>query len=195
MKEIEFLSSFPVDEKVDESAAAGKEIIDTRWVDVNKGDWNAFNVRSRICAKEFKWKNPWMEDTFAGTPPWEGIKLVLGKAMTRARKPGGGFYRKKVFILDTSKAHFHPMAKRELYIRPPAEDHEDGKIGKLLFMMYGMRDAACGWEEFHREKLALAGYRDSLRKDGPAVWCTEMALSSRARSRSWMRLRRNFGST
>eukprot|EP00959_Pyramimonas_sp_CCMP1952_P273364 5713745-Pyramimonas_sp.AAC.1 len=26
-------------------------------------------------------------------------------------------------------------------------------------MMYGMRDAAAGWEEYHQDKLGLAGYK------------------------------------
>ena len=141
-KEIEFLRSFPVYKHVDAGEAEGHEIIDTRWVDVNKGDQNNMNVRSRLCAKEFKWKNPWLEDTFAGTPPWEGIKMVLSKAMTKSKNPNGGFRKKKVLILDISRAHFHPPAKRRLFIRIPQGD--GGGIGLLLRMMYGMRDAAAG---------------------------------------------------
>ena len=118
------------------------------------------NVRSRLCAKEFKWKNPWLEDTFAGTPPWEGIRMVLSKAMTKTRNAHGGFREKKILILDISRAHFHPLAKRKLFIRLPQE--AGGGIALLLRMMYGTRDAAAGWEEYHQEKLALAGYKAGI---------------------------------
>ena len=157
LEELEFLRRFPVYEKVPEAEAHGKVIVDVRWVDVNKGDWDDVRVRSRLCAKEFKWKNPWLEDTFAGTPPWEAIKLVLSRAMTLTRGQGSRV-RKKVLVLDISRAHFHPLVRRELYIRLPAEDAAPGMIGKLIHMMYGTRDAANGWEEFHREKLAGIGY-------------------------------------
>ena len=59
--EIEFLHGLPVYKRVDASEAEGHEIIGTRWVDVNKGDRNNPNIRSRLCTKEFKWKSPWLE--------------------------------------------------------------------------------------------------------------------------------------
>ena len=61
---------------VDKAEAEGCEILGARWVDVNKGDNVGAQVRSRACAKELKWKNPRMEDAFAGAPPWEGIRMM-----------------------------------------------------------------------------------------------------------------------
>ena len=42
-KEIEFLFGFPVYKYVDDAEADGHEIVDTRWVDVNKGDRENMN--------------------------------------------------------------------------------------------------------------------------------------------------------
>ena len=70
------------------------------------------------------------------------------------------FNTKKILIVDISRRHFHPPAKRKLFIRLPQE--AGGGIALLLRMMNGMRDAAAGWEEYHQEKLALAGYKTGI---------------------------------
>ncbi|CAK0892587.1 unnamed protein product, partial [Prorocentrum cordatum] len=162
--DIEFLRSFPVYKPVDPSEADGHEVIDTRWGDVSNGDHENASVRSRLCAKEFKWNNPWLEDTFAGAPPWGGVKMVLDKTMTKAKSPSGGFKIKKVLILDISGAHIHPLAKRELFTRVPSDGPagEGGKIGLLPRRMHGARGAAAGWGEHRHEKLALAGYKSGV---------------------------------
>ena len=76
---------------------SGRSPIGVRWVDTDKGD----RYRSRLCAKEFKWKDPWLENTFAGTPPWEAIKLVLSKALLGAKtsmcSPMRGHLAQKLF--------------------------------------------------------------------------------------------------
>ena len=69
--------------------------------------------------------------------------MVLSRAMTKTRNAHGGFKTKKILILYISRAHFHPPAKRKLFIRLPQE--AGGGIALLFRMMYGMRDAAAGW--------------------------------------------------
>ena len=52
----------------------GKQPIGVRWVDVNKGDDEAPNYRSRLVAKDFRRKG---EDTiFAPTPPLEALIIA-----------------------------------------------------------------------------------------------------------------------
>eukprot|EP00959_Pyramimonas_sp_CCMP1952_P274330 5734151-Pyramimonas_sp.AAC.1 len=80
--------------------------------------------------------------------------------MAKAKNPNGGFKKKKVLILDISRAHSHPPAKRKLFIRIPPKG--GGGAGLLLRTMYGMRDAAARWGEYRQERPALAGYKASI---------------------------------
>ena len=73
-EELEFLRSFPVYQKVPEEQARGKHKISVRWCDVDKGDAGARNVRSRLVGREYRWQNPFMEGTFAATPPLESLR-------------------------------------------------------------------------------------------------------------------------
>ena len=47
----------------------GYRIIKTRWIDINKGDDQARNYRSRFVAKEFNGRE--VDGLFAATPPLE----------------------------------------------------------------------------------------------------------------------------
>ena len=47
----------------------GKAPIGVRWIDINKGDADNPEYRSRLVAKEIK--RDQREDLFAATPPWE----------------------------------------------------------------------------------------------------------------------------
>ena len=64
---------------------AGKKVVTTRWIDVNKGDETNEDYRSRLVAKDFKNKNDQREDLFAGAPPLEALKFILSRAATRRR--------------------------------------------------------------------------------------------------------------
>ena len=76
-EEIKFLRSFPVYEKVPEAQAEGKERVSVRWCDLNKGDDKAPNYRSRLVGREFKWQDPFMQGTFAATPPLESLRYFF----------------------------------------------------------------------------------------------------------------------
>ena len=58
----------------------GKGPLGTRWVDINKGDEDRPEYRSRLVAKELKTDK--REDLFAATPPLEALKLLISMAMT-----------------------------------------------------------------------------------------------------------------
>ena len=53
----------------------GKDPIKTRWLDINKGDEDNPEYRSRLVVKEIKADN--RLDLFAATPPLEAKKLIL----------------------------------------------------------------------------------------------------------------------
>ncbi|CAK0826515.1 unnamed protein product [Prorocentrum cordatum] len=162
VKEIEFLRTFPVYEKVPEAMAKGKEFISTRWTITNKGDVNAPDVRARFVGREFKWKSPAMENTFAATPPLESLKYLLSRFQSRRRGPARSPGERKILVLDVSRAHFHPKCRRELYIRLPEEDAQAGFVGRLLRTLYGTRDAANAWDEFFNEAIVRREYEVGL---------------------------------
>ena len=68
------------------------------------------------------------------------ILIVSIIASTRKQK------KWKLDSIDIKRAYVHAMAKRDIYVRLPAEDHQEGMCGKLIKAMYGTRDAASSWE-------------------------------------------------
>ena len=97
----------------------GNSPIGVRWVDVNKGDSNCPNYRSRLVAKEIKRDR--RDDLFAATPPLEAKKALFSMAVTENigwtgdRKKG-----MKLDFLDVRRAYFYAKAKRTVYVQLPA---------------------------------------------------------------------------
>ena len=61
-------------------AKMGKPPIIVRWLEVNKGDDENPNYRSRLVAREIRMAG---EDAiFAPTPPLESLRMVLSYAVT-----------------------------------------------------------------------------------------------------------------
>ena len=146
----------------------GKKPIGTRWVDVNKGDEDNPEYRSRLVAKEINTGK--MEGIFAATPPLEAKKCLLSMAMTegigykRGHKPRG----MKLDFIDVRRAYFYAEAARNIYIDLPEEDYEEGKVGKLRKSMYGTRDAAQNWEMEYSGFMKEIGFRQG--KSTPCVF-------------------------
>ena len=65
-------------------------------------------------------------------------------------------------VWGVSRAHFHPPALREVYIKLPDEDAEPGKVGILRKTMYGTRDAAAQWEKYYTDALKELGFVGGL---------------------------------
>ena len=106
-------------------------------------------IRSRLVGREFRWKDPVMQGTFAATPPLESLKYVFHWIQTRRRRHG----RK----LDIKLLRL--PAVRELYITLPDEDATPGMVGQLLRTLYGTRDAAHEWDDFANTKISAVGYQ------------------------------------
>ena len=70
-------------------ASTGKAPLGTRWIDINKGDDENEEYRSRLVAKEIKMNR--REDLFAATPPLEAkncfFALALGFLVVALRGP------------------------------------------------------------------------------------------------------------
>ena len=59
-------------------AATGRKPIAVGWIDTNKGDLESPNYRSRLVAKEIKAVKRAGQSLFAGTPPIEALRILLG---------------------------------------------------------------------------------------------------------------------
>ena len=81
----------------------------TRWVDVDKGDHDRHDVRSRLVAKEIAvHKN---DEFFRATPPLEALFGLLSEV---ASSPCRGTENEvKVMALDANTARLHAAAGRE----------------------------------------------------------------------------------
>ena len=102
-----------------------RKVIQTRWVDTNKGDERSPEIRCRLVAKEVKKRNNTEEESAnfsASTPPLEAVKIQISEAMTkrvsRNNRP------LKMSFINVKKAHLCSEVLRELYVEPPPEAHE-----------------------------------------------------------------------
>ena len=148
-------------EKVSEDQCwieTGKGPIGVRWVDINKGDDQNPDYRSRLVAQEINRGK--REDLFAATPPLEAKKLLLSLAVTE----GIGYVQgqkeqgMKIDLIDVRRAYFHAKARRRVFVRLPEEDKEEGKVGLLAKAMYGTRDAAQNWEYEYIDFMEQIGF-------------------------------------
>ena len=64
-----------------EAVKRGWNIIKTKWLDINKGDLEQPDYRSRFVGKEFR-QDDGMEGLFAATPPLESLRSLISDAAT-----------------------------------------------------------------------------------------------------------------
>ena len=110
--------------------------IGVRWVDVNKGDKDNPEYRSRLVAKEIKRDK--RGDLFAATPPLEAKKMLFSLAVTK----GYGYIDNKrtgmkIDFIDVRRAYYHAKALREVYVALPLGDEEEGMCGLLTKSLQG----------------------------------------------------------
>lgn len=119
-----------------------------RWVDVRKADGS---YRSRFVAKEVKtYEAP---ELFADMPPIVSLKYLLCRA---AQDP-----TLNVMHVDVTRAYFYADASREISVKLPAEDQQDGDeqmCGRLKKAMYGTRDVAQNWQRKCAETMKEIGF-------------------------------------
>ena len=117
------------------------KIIGVRWVDVNKGDSEEPEYRSRLVGREFAVGKD--DALYAATPPLEALRIIISHAATI---PESGPER-VIMINDVRRAYFYAKIKRDVFIELPKEDpkYGTGLLGKLKLCLYGTRDAAKGW--------------------------------------------------
>ena len=163
-EEIEYVRKIHLYDKVPISECKrtiGRMPIIVRWVDINKGDRETPNYRSRIVAREINTYN--RDDLFAATPPLEALKNILSIIATANKG-------EVIMVNDISLAFFHARVERDVYVQLPEEDKEvgdDNMCGKLRPSMYGTRDAAQNWYKEYSQQLIGIGFTQ-----GKASPCT-----------------------
>merc|ERR1712051_1184798 len=116
---MKYIDSKCVWEKMDKQEAIrqGFKIVDTRWIDTDKGDDAHPNYRSRLVGKEF---NTGQEDgLFASTPPLEALRWLVSEAATL--DPGGRRGNRVILVPDVSRAFFEAPARRKVAVKLPDE--------------------------------------------------------------------------
>ncbi len=155
-KELEYFVAKQVWVKVPRSEALrfqGKPPITVKWIDVNKGDDQTPNYRSRLVAREVR--QPWETAIFSPTPPLESLRSILSLAATdipgvleHDRRPTSR-RRTQVSVVDIARAYFNAKVDEDkpVFVDLPREDEDrdKGLCGKLLAHMYGTQPAAKGW--------------------------------------------------
>ena len=106
--------------------------------------------------RDFKGGDKDRDDLFAETPPLEAKRILMSRAATRNKS---GVYRKLMFI-DVKKAHLNPGCNEDVYVDLPEEcECPPGFCGKLVYWMYGMRQAASAWENHYAGLLESVGFK------------------------------------
>ena len=105
----------------------GSGPVGVKWIDINKGDEEKQKLRSRLVAQEFNTNKA--DSIFAATPPIEAKKALFSLAVTEGIGYGDGWQYKLEFI-DVKRAYFYAPAKRDVYVKLPAEDFVEGMCGK-----------------------------------------------------------------
>lgn len=132
----------------------GKGPIGVRWIDINKGDAADEEYRARLVAQEVN-NTKAKDNIFAATPPLESTKMLFSLAVTEGIGYGEGWQYKLEFI---KRAYFYAPAKRDVYIKLPDEDAEEGMRGKLVKSMYVTRDAVYNCEEEYTQLMIKNGF-------------------------------------
>ena len=116
--------------------------IAAKWVDVNKGDQQEYDVRCRLVAREMGGAKS--DDFYAPTRPLEANRLLFSEAATNRRV---GRQERKLLFIDVRKAYFNAHVDRPTYVELPSEMQRPGHCGRLLRCMYGTKSAATRWED------------------------------------------------
>ena len=136
------------------------KVVQVRWIDINKGDDENPNYRSRLVGKEFN--NEPMEGLFAGTPPLEALRYLIPEAATvRTNEKVGS---KVLMVNDVARAFFEAPATRIVCVEFPKEDKTEAdvrhdKVGHLRTSLYGTRDAAMNWAEKLAKEMRKLGFQ------------------------------------
>ena len=135
--------------------------IGTRRVFTNKGHTEHLFIRARLVAQETKRTTKMdLTDTsmtFAATPPVEGFRFLLSRAMSgeKKRNPQDELI---IAFFDISRAHFHSPVRRKVAIRMQGDPSCPSGIAMLNRAMYGTKDAAQCFDSYCERTMEKLDY-------------------------------------
>ena len=130
-KEIENLKLYETFEEIDDE---GQETIGSRWIvtEKEKHDGQKQNYKARLVAKGFQERDQPQSDS--PTAAKESFKLLVALAANQ---------NFRVVSMDIRAAFLQAKKlDREVFVRPPDDIKKEGKIWKLLKLLYGLDDAS-----------------------------------------------------
>lgn len=160
LKELDKLKEFETYKVVDD---AGQKHITTTWVLTEKGP----EIRARLTARGFQEEDDFPKDS--PTMQKSSLRLLLALAAAKG------------WDIQTSdiKSAFLQGSKleREVYVKPPKEADDKGKLWRLLKCLYGLKDASRQWYVKVVKCLKSVGFKKSrfdaglfyLIKDGQLI--------------------------
>ena len=114
--ELAFFCQMKVYTKVSrrEALARGKQVIQVRWIDINKGDEINEDYRSRLVAKQFRDKaSTNVAEMFAATPPSDVLKLLASRCVS------GESRTRCMMINNVKRAYCYVETRNNIYINNP----------------------------------------------------------------------------
>ena len=119
--EIDFFKRLKVYTKVPRAMAIAmqKQVIATRWIDINKGDSLHEDYRSRLVAKQFKNKNNTTGDMFAATPLVEMLRVLFSRSVSIDRGGENNARRRCIMVSDINRAYLYAPVRSEIFIELP----------------------------------------------------------------------------
>ena len=143
--------------------------ITVRWVDVNKGDDESPDIRSRLVARQIRGANE--DSLFAPTHPLEALRTILSYAATdlegerpKCRDPNSPD-RIQLSLIDISRAYFNAQCdpNKPTFVCLPTEDPDHRTTcGLLLKHMYGTQAVADGWQMEYSNSMLELGFRQGI---------------------------------
>lgn len=158
--ELQKLKDFGTYQVVDDE---GQRNITCTWVMTMKGD----ETRARLTARGFQEIAEFPKDSPTIFKPT--LRTVLAIASSK---------QWEITATDIKSAFLQGTdLKRDVYVKPPKEANQKGKLWKLIKCLYGLKDASKNWYEKVAAKLEAVGFSKSdydsavffLRKAGKLI--------------------------
>ena len=142
--ELDKLKSFETYEVVKDK---GQDHITTTWVLTEKGD----EIRARLTARGYEETEEFPKDSPTMQKPTLRILLTLAT-----------LFGWVIQAVDVASAFLQGnRLDRLVYVKPPVEANEDGKLWKLLKCLYGLKDASRQWYSKVETRLLALNFKKS----------------------------------